>query len=82
MLDPVDLIGCGPCAEKKQRKGPERVKRSRKACIDAEGFTHFLAGSVYLDPRKAQFIATSIKMELELRTSPDKNDKDIVIFEG
>ena len=49
LLDPVDLSSS---SDKKQRKMSERFKRQRKACIDNDGFTQFLVGSVFLNPVK------------------------------
>ena len=72
MLDPAELMpNSGKCKEKSQQErqlGNERRKREREACMDYNtGFATFLAGSVYLDARKAAFISSSIKVEVELR---------------
>lgn len=37
---------------------------------------------MFLNPTKPQFIATSIKMELELRQSSEKSEQELVMLEG
>lgn len=70
MFDPIELGR----DIKKQRKASERQRRQRKPCPDEEGFTSFLAGQVVLDPVQAQFVSTSIQMEVELREKKSQND--------
>ena len=53
----------------------ERQKRQPDHKIDSNKISTFLVGHVFLNPVKAQFVSTSIKVELEMADSFNDSSK-------
>ena len=75
--DPPQLIQ----GAAKHSKASERAKRQRNLPIDDAGYYQsFVMGQVILNPVRAQFMSTSIKVELELKEP--QNDHDLILLKG